>query len=200
MKGSIATQHVRTLTTLLRDSVFTLQPQDIGLDAAKGPQVWGVVMELGFPRLAVSLVALADGSVSIYISEGGSIIGCGLEPEVRLAAGRMTDLAQQFAEVFPVTRETPLPTSGMTHFYLLTRSGLRRTEMPSVQLAEGESELAKLYWAGHRLIETVETLGAGRDLLDEMLITEENEKRAGRRGRGCRIPSYVGNAVRRSHS
>lgn len=200
MKGSIATQHIRRLTTLLRDSVFRLQPQDIGLDDANGPQVWGVVMESGFPRLALSLVALADGSVSIYMSDGGSIIGCGLEPEVRLAAGRMTAIAQQFADVFPVTQETPPPTSGMTHFYLLTRAGLRRAEMPSARLDEDGSELAKLYWAGHRLIEIVETLGAGHDLLDEMLATDENEQRARQRGRGCRIPSYVGNAVRRSHS
>jgi hypothetical protein len=199
MKGSIATQHIRGLTTLLRDSVFALQPQDIGLKDADGPQVWGVVMESGFPRLTVSLVALADGSVSIYMSDGG-IIGCGLEREVRLAAGRMIDSAQPFADVFPVTQATPPPANGITQFYLLTRTGLRRTAMPSAQLDEGESELAKLYWAGHRLIETVETLNAGHDLLDEMLANDENEPRAGLRGRGCRIPLYVGNAVRRSHS
>lgn len=200
MANAIATQQSMKLTTLLRESVFTLRPEDIGLNEGDCPEVWGVVTEFGFPRLVVSVVALIDGSASIYLSDGGSIIGCGLQQEVRLAAARMIGIAQQFAPVFPIAGETPQPKSGQTHFYLLTRRGLRLAQIPSAELDAGGSEPAKLYWAGHQLIETVETLGAGHGLLDEMMATTDHEQRARQRGRGCRIPSYVGNAVRRSHS
>lgn len=200
MSTSFAAPHPAKLTMMLRAGVLALGPEDIGLSPKNCPPVWGLMMEMGFPRLVVTLVALVDGSVSVYLSDGGSVIGCGLELEVRNAAKQLLHAAQQFAGTGAPVQDHPMPSNGYTRFYLLTRAGIRMSEAPSAQLDNGESELAALYFAGHRLIQTVEDLSAGHDLVDEMNADKDNERQARRRGRGCRIPSYVGNAVRRSRS
>lgn len=198
MKKSIATQQSIQLTTLLRRNVLALQPKDVGLGSANCPSVWGVMMESGFPQLVVSLVALADGSVSVYMSDGGSIIGCGLHPAARLAAEQLIAVAQPFALRGEPAADTSLPPQGFTYFYLLTSTGLRRMEIPTAELNEDTSELAGLYTAGRHLIDTIEACGAGHDLLDEILVTADHETKSGSRERACRIPPYAGTAVRRS--
>ena len=39
------------------------------------PDVWGVLMELGLEQGVATMVAFADGTVSLYFSGGGGIIG-----------------------------------------------------------------------------------------------------------------------------
>lgn len=200
MSNPFAVPHPTKLTLVLRAGVLALAPEDIGLTRDNCPAVWGLMMEMGFPRLVVSLVALIDGSVSVYLSDGGSVIGCGLQAEIRKAAKRLLHAAQYFADAGAAVEQYPLAGNGRTRFYFLTRSGVRLSEAESAQLNEGESALARLYYVGHEVLEAVENLGAGYDLVDEMSADKENERQAKRRGRGCRIPSYVGNAVRRSHT
>jgi hypothetical protein len=62
-----------------------LRAQILGLDSAgaglrQGPgheAVWGALMETGSPRGTASLMGLADGTTSLYLSSGGGIIGGG---------------------------------------------------------------------------------------------------------------------------
>ena len=71
----------------LREMVFSAKSEDLGLKAPPdGPAVWGLVMETGYPEAVMTLVALGDGTVSIYFSNGGGIIGLGEHPGPRQAS------------------------------------------------------------------------------------------------------------------
>src|SRR5687767_10439095 len=60
----------------LRNQALQGTPTAFGLEAPSSPtQPWGVLMETGFPEGWYSLVALSDGSASIYLSSGGGSIG-----------------------------------------------------------------------------------------------------------------------------
>ena len=61
----------------LRDMVLGINPGDIGINPKATGEVWGVMMETGHQAAVVSLVAIADGTVSLYFSNGGGIIGLG---------------------------------------------------------------------------------------------------------------------------
>src|SRR5260221_6695827 len=57
----------------LRNMIFSITPDSIGVKLKEPGEVWGVVMETGYPKAVATLVALADGTVSLYFSNGGSM-------------------------------------------------------------------------------------------------------------------------------
>jgi hypothetical protein len=61
----------------LRQQVLTLDPAKIGLPSSDKNQIHGVLMETGYPEAVATLVTIADGTVSLYFSNGGGIIGVG---------------------------------------------------------------------------------------------------------------------------
>ena len=202
MKKFVAPLDPAKMTRLLRDGVFALGAADIGLAESDTPPVWGIVMEWCQAEVVVSLVTLVDGSVSIYLSDGAGVIGCGLHSDVRAAAAKMLRLAEPAMGCCAPAGEQPLPGDDRVFFYLLTREGVLGGSADRVELDEGAVDLAELYYAGHGVIGMVELLGAGVDLVDEMRLAEADTAPSTQsprtRGRGCRILPYVGNAVRRS--
>ena len=48
-------------------------------------QTFGVIMETGYPEAVVTLIALSDGTASLYFSNGGGVIGAGCEIHVVVA-------------------------------------------------------------------------------------------------------------------
>ncbi len=62
----------------LRAQILGLDPATAGLQQGSVDRVvWGALMETGYPRGTATLVALADGTTSLYLSGGGGIIGGG---------------------------------------------------------------------------------------------------------------------------
>ena len=216
MKNNDAPLDPATVTALLRANVFTLSPADIGLNLASCAEVWGIMMELGYSEVVASLAVLADGSASVYLSDGSGAVGCGLHPEVRDAATKMLLVAQRMMGNCQAVTDYPLPTESQVRFYLLTTHGIVSAAVPRAELDDGAVDLAELYYAGHGVIGMIELLGAGVDVVDEMRLAQSKvqphhpagaDDVSGQtisgiqsRGRACRILPYVGSAVRRWHS
>jgi len=135
----------------LRKMVFEATPSQVGLKA--GPsEVWAVLMETGYPDAVVTLLAISDGTVSIYFSNGGGIIGLGQHPGPERAAKSFLALAGQFVSKSQSAKEHPLPVPSMTRFYLLTGSGTYFAEAKEQDLGEGRHQFAPLFHKGHELI------------------------------------------------
>jgi hypothetical protein len=88
-------QTVKTYTDL-RTMVFGV---DLGtLSQRKADtvdHVWGIVMETGYADAVATLLALADGTVNLYLSSGGEMIGLGDHESISVkdtAAGASTAL------------------------------------------------------------------------------------------------------------
>jgi hypothetical protein len=79
-------------------------------------QPWGVLIETGYPEGSATLIALADGSASIYLSSGGGTIGGIAHETIRKAAQRMVQIASQFQPQMKQTTALPLPRKGETIF------------------------------------------------------------------------------------
>lgn len=219
MKKADTPLHPANMTAMLRAGVLAITPEDIGCSAPDCPMVWGVMMELGIADVVASLVVLADGSVSVYLSDGEGVIGCGLHPDVRTAALKMLHVAGRAVNQCVAVDAYPMPCPDQVRFYLLTMHGILGGAAARADLDDGAVDLAELYYAGHGVIGMVELLGAGVDLVDEMRLAERaslNELSAGgeqrnesaqpgmqqfkTRGRGCRILPYVGTVARRSQN
>jgi hypothetical protein len=115
-----------------RNRVLNLTPAEAGVEQSPDlPRVWGVVMDV--PQPAVTLVALADGTTSLYFGNGGAVVGAGEHAPVAKARDSLIALVQQFDSKLEPTTDFPLPPVGSVRFYLLTFTGVRTAEVSGLQ-------------------------------------------------------------------
>ena len=54
----------------LREQILTTSPDEVGIIRSQdNPNVWGVVMDTGYPEGAATFVSLADGTTSLYAED-----------------------------------------------------------------------------------------------------------------------------------
>jgi hypothetical protein len=133
-------------TAKLRVMALHLTPGEAGIAAQPGLP-FGVIMETTYERGAATLVALADGTASLYFSTGGGVIG-GNTPAskrcVAVAAGLVAQLAPVSDDAFP-------PPGG-TRFHLLTPEGRVGGGADEQTLAGGGHPLSPLFYAAQEVI------------------------------------------------
>jgi hypothetical protein len=69
----------------LRASLLAGSPELAAIPLVEGTSVRGVLMETGHPEGPVTLLVLGDGTTSLYLPNGGGIIGAGEKVAVRAA-------------------------------------------------------------------------------------------------------------------
>lgn len=137
----------------LRDRVCSVAPAEIGVSPSEEtPNVWGVLMETTYPGALVTLVALADGTTSLYFGHGGGILGGGDHESIRSASTSFIAAAEYYHEQLAPTESFPLPDIGRVRFYALTFSGPLTAEASEVELGEGRHQLSDLFYAGHAVL------------------------------------------------
>ena len=123
--------------------------------AADGP-VLALLMETGYPEAVATLVGLADGTTSMYFSNGGGMIGAGQHPQVAATTKRWLELAEQALDHLPeATGDVALPDEGMTQLAAVTESGLRVARASEDELGGGRHPLSPLFYAGHDVITAI---------------------------------------------
>ena len=131
--------------TGLRDAVLNLDPSSVGID--QGPDteaVWGLVMDWSLDEAVATVVSLADGTTSLYLSSGGGSIGAGEHPATAAASISALRLAERMIDGVPEATDAPLPARGRTSLTLLTFAGLRRFEDDNAAFENGTSPLSPL--------------------------------------------------------
>ena len=117
-------REIADIYKVLRKQALTLGISEIGLKPDKSKPVYGVLMETGYDDAVVTLSAIGDGSVSLYFSNGGGIIGIGEHKKPREACFSLLSLANELTSPLKITNKFPLPKKGYTTFYFLTSDGV----------------------------------------------------------------------------
>lgn len=136
----------------LRGQIFDLQTE------GKIPEInstIAVLMETGMDDACYTLVAVGDGSASIYLSNGGGIIGGGQHPQVADTAKALISKVNEFEKIFKKTDERILPKPGHTRFYIIRKNEILTAEFKEEELGEGRENLSPLFHDGHKLITTI---------------------------------------------
>ncbi len=137
----------------LRSMVLHLDPSTLAVpDGAPWSGAVVVVMELGLQSGTASVVAIADGTVSMYVSTGGGVIGAGEHAAVRGVAERFRTVAAESRGLLQRTEDFPLPDAGRVRFQVRTRDGDYTGVAPEAALQTGRHPLAELYRAGQDLM------------------------------------------------
>lgn len=138
-------------TTLRNQLLQGPHPQLAPASSPTGP--WAVLMDMGTSRGTATVVAVADGTASIYLSSGGGYIGGGQQNQaVRNADQHMLDLARQFQPLMRRTQDFSLPQDGQIIFYAVTDSGVFTAGASERELSARSDWLANLYSAGQDII------------------------------------------------
>ncbi|MEZ6048963.1 MAG: hypothetical protein R3C11_25980 [Planctomycetaceae bacterium] len=133
----------------LRNQVLTTE---FDSSESAGNVIHGVMMETGYENAVVTLVAIADGTISLYFSSGGGVIGAGAHQPVEEVGKQFRHLATKFMSAMTKTETYPLPTPGNVRFYVLTNRGVYTLEAVEQDLGHHRHECSPLFHKAHHLI------------------------------------------------
>lgn len=123
------------------------------------PIAFAGLMEMGVENGVASLAVVADGTTSLYYSNGGGIIGAGQrEPVKKPSTLFLGMLSRHLGEMGPdPTGETP--GDGMIHLRAMTTDGRRLlAAAPEEDLKAKRHPLWEAFYAGQAVITVLRTL------------------------------------------
>jgi hypothetical protein len=157
----VAGREIADVYTGLRSQALSFGSAEIKAPpVVEGGQALGVLMDLGHDIAVVTIVGLADGTASMYVSNGGGMIGLGENPPVAAAAKRWVAVAEE-ADLAPRDGDA-LPDDGVVRFNVLTTGPVLAGEAPEAELAAGGHPLSPLYAAGQALISEIRLVDEAR--------------------------------------
>jgi hypothetical protein len=113
------------------------------------------MMEIGIERAIASVVAIADGTVSMYLSTGSGVIGAGEHEAVRAEAKRFRTVAADSRSLLSLTTDFPLPGPGEVRFQARIGGDGFSAAAAESTLRGGRHPLSPLYAAGQDLLTEV---------------------------------------------
>ena len=148
----------------LRHQALSIQRTEIGIPAPPpDAPAWGILMETGYPEGTATMLALSDGTTSLYLSSGGGVIGGHGHQNVRQANAEFVENAHQSYQHLEPTDSFPVPAEGQTLFYVLTDSGVLTGDGREEDLGLGRHPLSPLFHAGHRVITQLRLISESAD-------------------------------------
>jgi hypothetical protein len=109
----------------LRQLALTGSRSKLGLaPTSNRTEPWGVVIDWGLQKGTATVIAMSDGSASVYFSTGGGYIGGKGQEPIRIAAERSVDAAKLVPLPHTPTTAFPVPEQHGVFFYLLTDAGV----------------------------------------------------------------------------
>jgi hypothetical protein len=138
----------------LRALALGLTSEQVGLPDDQ--ELIALMMESGLDGGVATLVAVADGTVSLYLSSGGGVIGAGEHPSVRETARHWLDFAAPLIEELQPVEDPAPPPEGTTQFVAVTATGVRSSvPAPDDRLGSQEDSYGALFRGGHDVITAI---------------------------------------------
>lgn len=124
------------------------QPAGIGPDDPRA-----VLMDVNITTRTATIAAFADGTASIYISNGGGFIGGGQKyPSVHDAGQKLIAVAHKLQPAMQKTQQYPLPEKGEVIFYIVTGDGVYTVRALQSECTKRTHPLYELFAAGDDVI------------------------------------------------
>ena len=135
----------------LREMALATKQEDVGLTAKPG-EPYAMLMEMGFPGGAATLMTMAEGTVSIYYSNGGALLGGVGHETVRNAGLAFVAAARDYIHLMRPTESYPFPQPDNIRFYAITPEGIYTYEAGWEDLGKNRDPLSPLFHFGDRTL------------------------------------------------
>ena len=148
----VAEREIADIYLKLREQALSFGEVEIKAPpVVPGGRALGVIMDMGYDTAVVSVMGLADGTTSMYVSNGGGKIGMGDHSSVALASKRWVEVAETASPVTE-TDGDELPLDGTVRFNILTTGPRLFAEARESELGFDTHPLHRLYAAGQAVI------------------------------------------------
>jgi hypothetical protein len=150
----------------MRTQVMRVRPEQLGARLLpEAPSLLGFVTDIpvgAAPGAMATVVCMADGTTSIYLSSGGGFIGAGFHEPVRNATKEALRVAAaRSSELAPAPHDADIP-SGVVRFSVITESGIRAAEAPLKDMMDSAHPLAPLFDAVNNVMTQVRLVSSAR--------------------------------------
>jgi hypothetical protein len=143
----------------LRTAALEVDAALVGGPSPDHPDVLGAVVDIPRDDAMASVVAMADGTTSMYTSTGGGTIGAGAHESVASATKTLLTTLQRLIDMFPVDERTDVPSADLVQVTVITPTGRRRASLPSAAFWGREpSTVVELIAAIHGVISALREL------------------------------------------
>ncbi len=136
----------------LREQALKVTAEQLGIQSTDSRKLLGVLMESGYKEGVITLITMTDGTVSLYFSNGGGIIGVGQHEEPRKVCESFLSFAPDYIKMASLTTDFPLPKKEFTRFYFITSDGIYTIEEKESNLGENKSALSPLFYKAQEVI------------------------------------------------
>ena len=138
----------------LRSMVLEGTRANFGLGpGASSTQPFAVVADWGDAQGATTIVAVADGSASVYYGNGGGSMGGGqAHASIRDAALKTLELASAAQPEMHRATEYPVAGPGQVSFYVVTDFGVYTARAAQDELSGGRSRFSGLAEAAQNIV------------------------------------------------
>lgn len=154
---SLAAPNIVEVFIGLRNQAFSIDPSLFGNETPSSEtELFAAMMEFGSSGTIVTLLAVIDGTTSLYFGNGGGLLGAGRNAEVRKNAVSFIDLASQFIPVAEVAKSFPLPNQDCVNFWMIGRDAVYGITCDEEELGSNTHVCSKLFFEGHKLMEFVQ--------------------------------------------
>jgi len=124
---------------------------DLGAEVVDAP-LRGAALELGMGGGSATVVCVADGTTSLYISSGGGHLGMGEHEPVRQANVAFLAAVASGLDLLTASVDVPLPGDGEVNIVAVTADGLRLLRCAEALAQDPASAAYPLYAAGQEVI------------------------------------------------
>jgi hypothetical protein len=145
----------------LRAIALHVDPSEIEVPEGEWPGASVALMEMPVGDATATIVAVADGTVSLYTSSGGGTVGAGEHLSARQAGQRFLRAAAESAPWMTPTTDFPLPSEGNVRFHVRTPEGDVTAEVSEQELRGRRDLLAPLYLAGQDVMTEIRMIAEG---------------------------------------
>ncbi|REJ87880.1 MAG: hypothetical protein DWQ35_20810 [Planctomycetota bacterium] len=147
----------------LADTYVGLREQALGLEGdaidhvdVDKSEIIALLMETGYPEAIASLVVVADGTTSLYFSNGGGIIGAGEHEAVRDASKAFLSSGAEYRTRATRVESFPPPKRDHVRFYFVTGNAIYSTEALENDLGNDRHDFSELFFHGHAVISAMQ--------------------------------------------
>lgn len=116
------------------------------------PKVYGVITDWNLGDQTASILAMKDGTASLYTTSTFGIIGGHAHDTVRKAAQEYVKIAGQYYERSKRVLNYPYPKKGKVNFFLLTHDGVRLCIGDEDGINNGRDETTSLFAAAQNVL------------------------------------------------
>jgi len=140
-----------------------LRARAFGFTDAEAPpgMPWGVIMETGYAEGVATLMALSDGVVGLFFSNGQTSVGAGRYEGPSHAARKLGAIASKLAPDMPFVANTNLPELDEVKLYVLTATGVRGVAGRQAEFGENKRPQSPLFHQAHHVILEIRKVAAG---------------------------------------